>query len=905
MIDLKLLLQEEKGLGKNPYYSYKVSSLEDINSSILAMKKVETKESLRQDAISMEYENPDSIVLSFVAGRINLLLNPHEAQIRLNNLMNTFHDKRNYDCAEFIASTILMTAETPNPLRVLGEIAESRGNESDKWAYYERYVRCNSNDTDIIILVADNYEKNGDKKSARGFYQRALNRLLVTPDDNKIQDTFAKLLKNNTSDYSFYSTYLSKLGKTPLALNLSKLLLDYLYAEKAAFTPETTGLQKRKNIENIIDVIRTILSINSADEETRTKLQAVLKERYGKSSRYEECSKKFDVTKANTDPIRALDEFQKNIAYSKNTYVLQNATKKVGLITDVSPAGLLTVKFSSRPGDEVKINISNAMLSLTALPSGDIRAIKKGKKAEVIKEKIYSDGGFDWLLVTMLLSSPNKSSQIKDMKEELVPSVLSEKEWDNVSKQIKNLALVNPYIDIINKNTFHLKDYPSTREERIYETFIGYKDFSKRVVSIIEASEDMIDLKSDSFLEMVSYFSSYLKDERNTTATRIEALLVVEMMGEKDVPVQAELSFSELYSPLTLVEKKGVYENLSCKATKKAYIDLVSSTDKKAYDVLELIFPVNPTKELMKKMEAVNAKKFDDYMARALSDYKNNLIAYCFFVETGVTKADLKNSKISQDDFILSLLNCLSFLYSSYSEDRQRKAVRDYLVTNGNLLAYLRTASEDQLKKLASHLVWNAGLTDKEKEEYKTLILSRFPSFDFGEKTEEEETPVEISVMRGFMCTKSSFEKKQAELIDIKEKQIPFTLHEIKVARELGDLRENSEYQYAKDHKVFLDREYEKLANELSSVKIMSMNDVLEGRVGFGTKVSFEDKKTGEKKTFTFFGRWESDPDNGVIDINAPVGQCLINHSVGDEVEFNSGSVSTTYIIKSIEKVDF
>ena len=790
-------------------------------------------------------------------------------------------------------------------MRVLGEIAESRGNESDKWAYYERYVRCNSNDTDIIILVADNYEKNGDRKSARGFYQRALNRLLVTPDDSKIQDTFAKLLKNNTSDYSFYSTYLSKLGKTPLALNLAKLLLDYLYAEKAAFTPETTGLQKRKNIENIIDVIRTILSINSADEETRTKLQAVLRERYGKSSRYEECSKKFDVTKANTDPLKALDEFQKNIAYSKNTYVLQNATKKVGLITDVSPAGLLTVKFSSRPGDEVKINISNAMLSLTALPSGDIRAIKKGKKAEVIKEKIYSDGGFDWLLVTMLLSSPNKSSQIKDMKEELVPSVLSEKEWDNVSKQIKNLAQVNPYIDIINKNTFHLRDYPSTREERIYETFIGYKDFSKRVVSIIEASEDMIDLKSDSFLEMVSYFSSYLKDERNTIPTRIEALLVVEMMGEKDVPVQAELSFSELYSPLTLLEKKGVYENLSCKATKKAYIDLVSTTDKKAYDVLELIFPVNPTKELMKKMEAVNAKKFDDYMARALSDYKNNLIAYCFFVETGVTKADLKNCKISQDDFILSLLNCLSFLYSSYSEDRQRKAVRDYLVTNGNLLSYLRTASEDQLKKLASHLVWNAGLTDKEKDEYKALILSRFPSFDFGEKTEEEETPVEISVMRGFMCTKSSFEKKQAELIDIKEKQIPFTLHEIKVARELGDLRENSEYQYAKDHKVFLDREYEKLANELSSVKIMSMNDVLDGRVGFGTKVSFEDKKTGETKTFTFFGRWESDPDNGVIDINAPVGQCLINHSVGDEVEFNSGSVSTTYIIKSIEKVDF
>ncbi len=905
MIDLKLLLSEEKGLGKNPYYSYKVSSLEDINSSILAMKKVETKEDLRQSAISMEYENPDSIVLNFVAGRINLLLNPHEAQVRLNNLMNTFHDKRNYDCASFIAKTILASSESPNPLRVLGEIAESRGEEKEMWAYYERYVRCNSSDTDVIILVADNYEKNGDKKSARNFYQRALNRLLVTPDNSKIRSIFEKLLLNNTSDYSFYSTYLVKLGKTPLALEEAKSLLEYLYKEKEGFTAETTGLVKRKNIENIIDVIRLILSLDPDNEEIRGKLSSILKERYGKSSRYEECAKHFDVTKLSSDPVKALEEFQKNIAYSKNTYVVQNATKKVGLITDISSTGMLLVKFSTRPGDEVRINVQNAMTSLTALSNQDIRAIKKGKKAEVIREKILGEGGIEWILITLLLSSPNKSLQLKEMKEELVPSVLSEKDWDGVAKAIKAQALVNPYVDIINKTTYHLRDYPSTREERLYETFIGYKDFSKRVVSIIEASEDLIDMTSDSFLEMIDYFSSYLKDDRNSISTRIEALLVVEMMNEKGTPVQAELSFAELYTPLTLLDKKIVYENLSCKATKKAYVDLLSSTDKKAYDVLEQIFPVNPTKELMKKMQSVNRKKFDEYTSRALADYKNNLIAFCFFVENGVTSSDLKAARISEDDFILSLLNCLSFLCSSYSDDRQRKAVRDALVTSSRLEKYLRSTDESSIRKLASHLVWNEGLTEGEKEEYKKIILSRFPSFDFGEKEEEQDTPVEISVMRGSMCTKASFDRKQAELIDIKENQIPFTLHEIKTARELGDLRENSEYQYAKDHKVFLDREYEKLANELSSVKIMYPSDVLEGRVGFGTKVEIEDMKSGEKKTFTFFGRWESDPDSGIIDINAPIGTALINHMAGDEVEFKNGTMSTLYKVLSIEKVEF
>ncbi len=903
MIDLKTLLQEEKNLGKNPYYSYKVASLEDIDSSILAMKKVETKENLRQEAIAMEYDNPDSIVLSFVAGRINLLLNPHEAQIRLNNLMNIFHDKRNYECAAFIATTILNTSESPTPLLVLGEIAESNGDEKKKWEYYERYVRCNSNDTDIITLVADNYEKNGDKKNAKNFYQRSLNRLLVSPDNTKIKNNFSKLLSNNTSDFSFYSTYLAKLNKSELALDLAKMLLSYLYKEKESFTEETTSLIRRKNIENIISVCRTILSIDSADAETREKLSQVLKERYSKSSRYEDCSKHFDVTKANIDPVKALDDFLKNIAYSKNTYVLQNATKKVGLITDVSPVGLLTVKFSTRPGDEVKINIQNAMQSLTALSNQDIRAIKKGKKVEVIKEKIFSDGGYDWLLVTMLISSPGKSAQIKEMKEELVPSVLNEKEWDSVSKSIKQMALINPYIDIINKNTFHLRDYPSTREERLYETFIGYKDFSKKVSCLLEASDDdSIDFASDSILEMVRYFADYLKDEKNSIATRIEALLVVESMGEKGVPIQSDLSFTELYSPLSIIEKKSVYEGLSCKNSKKAYVDMLCDVDKKAYDTLELIFPVNPTKELMRKMNQVNAKKFSEYMARTLSDYKNNLIAFCFFVENGVTKNDLKNCKINQDEFILTELNALSFLYSSYAEDRQRKALRDDLIGLKNLSQYLKSASEEDIKKLSSHLVWNAGLTEEEKEGFKSLILARFPNFDFGEKEVKEEKH-EVSVMRGFMCTKASFDRKQAELIDIKENQIPFTLHEIKTARELGDLRENSEYQYAKDHKIFLDREFEKLANELSSVKIMTDNDVVAGRVGFGTKVTLLDKKTNETKTFTFFGRWESDPDNNIIDINAPIGQSLINHIVGDTVEFKNGSLSTTYLIQKIEKV--
>ena len=164
---------------------------------------------------------------------------------------------------------------------------------------------------------------------------------------------------------------------------------------------------------------------------------------------------------------------------------------------------------------------------------------------------------------------------------------------------------------------------------------------------------------------------------------------------------------------------------------------------------------------------------------------------------------------------------------------------------------------------------------------------------------------MEISVQRGFMCTKESFDRMQAELIDIKEVQIPHTLKEISTARELGDLRENSEYQYAKEHKIFLDREYERIANELSSVKIMDKSDVLEGRVGFGTKVIIKDLSNGKEKEYKFFGRWESDPDNNIVDINAPIGQALINSKVGDVVDYSISGNKFSYEVMSIEKIDF
>ena len=85
----------------------------------------------------------------------------------------------------------------------------------------------------------------------------------------------------------------------------------------------------------------------------------------------------------------------------------------------------------------------------------------------------------------------------------------------------------------------------------------------------------------------------------------------------------------------------------------------------------------------------------------------------------------------------------------------------------------------------------------------------------------------------------------------------------------------------------------------------MDKDDVLEGRVGFGTKVIIKDLSNGKEKEYKFFGRWESDPDNNIVDINAPIGQALINSKVGDVVDYSISGNKFSYEVMSIEKIDF
>ena len=910
MIDFKELLSDEKNLGKNPAAAYKVSAFENIDKKLSQVGDEEKLMDVRDEAKKELESAEDSLAISYVAARIGMLLRPHEYSMRMNNLLLSFYEAGNWDVVKYIGALILSSGESSKALRVLGDVADTQGEEEKKWDYYERLVKADSTDREIIIIVADHFEALGDKQKAMNYYQRAILRLQKTDDEQHIKEIFQKLLKNGRSAYPFYSSFVEKeTERNPqLGLELYRMLLSALLEERKLYAE--TSSEYRRNIENTIEIGRRMLLIAPEDSETRNALVSSLSLKYKTSQRLDECLKHHNILQAK-DPVKVLDEFERDIAFSVSTYVLQKATRRVGLIIAVAKR-VVTVRYSASDTQEIKLE--SAFDALTPLSKQNIRVIKKGVPAPKIKAKILGEGGVEWLVHTLLYSAQDNKETLKEMKNDVVPSVLTDSEWKDIVERIKVELKENSYIRIIPgaTDTYQLTAYPSTPEEKQLYVFRNETSFYGKAEAVLNALQNpRIEKTSDAFMEMVSYFQDQLASEKTAVSERIASVLILDYLSEKEVPVTFDVSFESLYHELDESEKKEVFASLDNTTLKKEFVDHLIDADKPAAPAtLVSIFPIYISSYIPNKLRRLN--KGADYYAlirRSVESFRDCIPSFIFFsCEANLSEQDMKKAEVTEDQIFRTKLLALSHVTKAQSTAETKKNVkvlRKNLVDDRTIDKFISKASRELIDEMRPLILFNEGLETEEKTKYRNEILNRFPDFDFNEAKKEAPKPAAPKVVSGFLCTQRSYDRKKEELKDINTVQMPEILKEINFARELGDLRENSEYQYAKEHKRELERRIGELNNDLATVRVMSPQDVLPGLIGFGTRVTLHDNIAKSDIIYTFMGRWESEPEKGIIDFNAPLGQHLVNHKAGDDVKFVINEREYDFSIISVEPVEF
>ena len=904
MIDFKALLADERNLGKNPAMAYRTETFQALDAELEALSP-EEKSDTRSEALEMLEEHRDSLILPYIAGRLLLMLRPHEYNMRLNNILLSFYEARNWDVVKYIGGVILSVSESSKALRVLGDVAGQQGDEELKWNYYERLVRTDSQDHDIIVVVADHYESIGDKKNAMNCYQRALNRLMKSGDYADLKKIFSKLLQNGKSGFPFYSSFLEALSENSreTALELYIQLHGYLMDLKR--NGDKDSAEYMRNLDNIIEVTRRIFMIDRDNAAIREDLLDVLKGKYHASPRLGECLRRYNFSRSD-NPVRCLDDFEKDISFAPGTYVFQKALNRVGLIIDVKD-GKVSVRYSA--SDVQNIDLDAAFNSLNPLTRHHLKAIKKGVPAEKIKAKILGDGGIEWLVRTLLYSAPDHQEGLKEMKADVVPSILRESEWKSILEKVKAELRTSSNVLIVSTgrtDVYKLTPYPVTPEEKALYAFRNQQIFNEKISILSDAltqEDQKLDISSDAVLEMAAYFEQTLDNDKKPLQNRVAAALFLDWLSEKGIAVSFDTSVDSLIQAMSDSETKDVFNCLPV-FLKKEFVNHAAES-KRAAELLILVFPSYISSYIPSKLKRINkGADFIAYARRCLESYRDNVPAFIFFAtQYQFSPTDIRKIGIDWNRIVKSELTALSTI----SDEGSKAKLRKDLIDDGKLAGFIRSADAQEVESIIPLVLANEGLDSSEKEMLKDCIRSRLPgiSFDAPKPQEQPQKAPEVKVVTGFLCTEESYNRKTEELKDINTNQIPEILKEINFARELGDLRENSEYQYAKEHKRELERRIGELNNDLSTVRIMHPEDVIDGLVGFGTRVSLHDNIEGSDISYTFMGRWESNPEAGIIDINAPLGRMLVNHKAGEHVAFDINDRKFDFDIISIEKVPF
>src|SRR5262245_36063754 len=96
------------------------------------------------------------------------------------------------------------------------------------------------------------------------------------------------------------------------------------------------------------------------------------------------------------------------------------------------------------------------------------------------------------------------------------------------------------------------------------------------------------------------------------------------------------------------------------------------------------------------------------------------------------------------------------------------------------------------------------------------------------------------------ILTKEGFEKLKEELRTLKTVKRVEVAKQLEVARAHGDLRENAEYDTAKEAKAQLESRIRTLEEKLAAAKVVDVQNAPTDKVYFGTSVDLKNKKTGD-----------------------------------------------------------
>ncbi|HTN05377.1 transcription elongation factor GreA [Agriterribacter sp.] len=148
--------------------------------------------------------------------------------------------------------------------------------------------------------------------------------------------------------------------------------------------------------------------------------------------------------------------------------------------------------------------------------------------------------------------------------------------------------------------------------------------------------------------------------------------------------------------------------------------------------------------------------------------------------------------------------------------------------------------------------------------------------------------------------THETLEQLKSELQKMRSVDRPAASRAIAEAREKGDLKENAEYDAAKEAQGMLEARIAKLDGEIANARIIEIESIDISKVSILTKVTLTNLNTKKTVTYQVVSEKEADLKVGKISVTSPIGQGILGKQVGEVAEVRAPAGLMKFKIEEI-----
>lgn len=891
---LDSILQEDKWtrIVVNNYSLAKIKELDDLIDNII-------DEGLTEDVLDICGRHLKDVKKSIAGLYISGMLIYSRRPLNDMNLLaviDLFSKNLKWALVEHICNEMLSISENKHALYTLAKIY-AQNNENDKLPnIWTRIVEADIDDTVFVRQLATYYETIDLQKSIF-YFRKAIYRFIDKKQMSGIREVWAKLIHYVSDDFDSFLLILQKIEKD-LGFKKAIVLYEDLFDHYSL----------TDNIDETIEILKGILKLDNKNHKARENLVKFLRERYKDVKNIEDYLVKSDIENLDKNFVDVYSDFEKYLFFAKGNFVYHQ-TWSVGIVRDVNDHGI-TVDFVSKRGHFIGFDM--AMSALSPLSREDIRVLKAITPKEELADRVKKD--IEWAIKVIIKSY--KAIDLKGIKKELVPSLMTQSSWNSWSLKAKQILKDNPHfvMDSGKLDCYVYNERSSNLNEKMYDKFKIEKDFYKRYeifINYCNVKGIVKDLHIEE--EMLNYFLIYVNNFTKVDHHVISSYVILKSLGNFSEELSSKVNIEKDVNLEFLLKEysKGIvdlFDSILNAEIKKELVVLIKRELSNWILYYKELFPHSVNKKLVESLYKEDPKEVEKLFNYVIKNYKIYKDAYIWILKHFKTYSI--ELSYSDSDLLANLIKILTDSVikinnknNSVASKRIYKMVINLLVKDGYLKSVLEYVRDEELaKRVYMTCFYVKDFPPKDLLDIKSIIRQLFDSVEFeDEKMQLAGERMEI----GFLTILSSLNKKQKELKHLKEVEIPENSKEIGKARELGDLKENAEYHSAKEKQQFLTKRLNSLMLEIENAKVIDTKDLQSSVVGFGTKVIILNEVTGKDESYLILGPWESNPDEGIISYKSPFGENLLDSREGDSLNFIINNTNFKYFVKKIEPIKF